>query len=157
MSSQHAATHFNFVIERGVVENMHGGMHGAGFGVLGAVYQCPDAGVNHGSGAHGAGLDGHEKIAVCQPVISDCRSGFTQSHDFCVSGGIGVSQVAVESAADDLTFMHYHGAYRYFSYIECSLTRAERLLHPQFVGFRTSAVSHEEYCMRQPSALAQMD
>jgi hypothetical protein len=57
--------------------------------------------------------------------------------------GIGVGQVAVESAADDFAFMYYHSPDRDFAYIERALGGAQSLLHPQFVGFRASAVWHE--------------
>jgi hypothetical protein len=114
--------------------------------------------VHHGSRAHGARLNGHEKITVCQAVIADGQSGFPQGDDFRVGGGVGVSQIAIESAANNFAFMHDHGADRHLTYVERSLSRPQGLLHPQFVVFRISAVPHEQYCMRmaEPSTLAQM-
>jgi hypothetical protein len=64
LSGENAAAHFNPVIERGVVENVHCGMHSAGLGVLGAVYKRPDAGMYHSSGAHGTWLNSHEQITI---------------------------------------------------------------------------------------------
>src|SRR3954451_1449142 len=64
LSGENAAAHFNPVIERGVVENVHCGMHSAGLGVFGAVYKRPDAGVHHSSGAHGTWLNSHKQIAI---------------------------------------------------------------------------------------------
>ena len=84
LSSQNAAPHFNLVIKRGVVQYMHGGMHSSGFGVFGAVHQGSDAGVHHGSCAHGAWFDGHKEVAVSQAVIADCRPGFPQGDNFSV-------------------------------------------------------------------------
>jgi hypothetical protein len=156
---QNAATHFNPMIEGGVIENVHNGVHSAGFGIFCAINQCPDTGMHHGSGAHGARFDGHEKIAACQTVIAEGRPGFPQGYDFCVGCRIRVTHVAIEAAADDFTFMYYDCAYGNFSDVERSLSCAQGLSHPQFVGFRSSAVPHAYYCMRQvgPSALAQVD
>src|SRR6185312_13693385 len=74
-------------------------------------------------------------------------------------GGIGVGDIAIESAADDLAFVHRYGADRYFSDVERTLGSAQGLLHPQFIVFSASSVSHDQYCMRliELSALTQMD
>jgi hypothetical protein len=90
LSGEDAATHFNLVIEGGVIQNMHGGMHGSGFGVVGSVYQRSDPGVHHGSGAHGAGLNGHKQLAVSQTVIAEGRSSFAQRDYFSVGSWVGV-------------------------------------------------------------------
>jgi hypothetical protein len=37
LSSQNTATHVNLMIERGVVQYMHGGMHSSGFGIFCAI------------------------------------------------------------------------------------------------------------------------
>jgi hypothetical protein len=159
LSGQNAAPHFNLVVECGVIQDLHGGMHRSSLGVLGAVYQSSDTGMHHGSCAHGARFNGHEKIAVCKAVIAEGRSGFPQSNYFRVGRGVGIGEVAVESATDNLAFMHDDGAYGHFSHVERSLSGPQRLLHPQFVGFRTSGVPHEQYCMRmvEPSAFPQMN
>ena len=159
MSRQHSATHFNLVIERGVVQNMYGGMHRAGFGIVRAVNQRTDSGVNHRPGTHGARFNGYEEVAVSQAVIAEGGSGFAQGHDFSMGRRIRVCEIAIEAAADDLAFMHHDGADRNFSDVERALGSPQGLLHPQFIVFSASAVSHAEYCMRMgaPSALSQMD
>jgi hypothetical protein len=159
LSGEDAAPHFNLVIERGVVQNVHGGMHRSSFWILGAIDEGTDPGVHHGSCTHGTGLDSYKQIAVSQAVIAQGRSGFAQRDYFCVGSWVGVGQIAIESAPDDLAFMNYDCAYRNFTQVEGSLSGPQGLLHPQFVGFGTSAVPHEQYCMRmvEPSAFAQMD
>jgi hypothetical protein len=159
LSRKNAAPHYNLVIERGVVQNMHRGMHRASFGVFSAIHQVADAGMHYGTCAHGARLNGHKKIAVCKAVIAEGRSGFAQSNYFRVGRRVGIGEVAVESASDNFAFMHDDGAYRHFSYVERSLSSTQGVLHPQFILFRTSAIPHEQYCMRmiEPSAFAQTD
>jgi hypothetical protein len=115
--------------------------------------------VDHGPGTHGAGFDGDEQLAVSKTVVAKGGSGLAQGDDFSMRRRIRVGQIAIESPAYDLAFLHHDGADRNFSYVERSLGSTQRLLHPQFVVFSASAVSHEEYCMRMaaPSALAQMN
>jgi hypothetical protein len=113
-----------------MVQNMHCRVHCSGFGIVGSVYQGSDAGVHHGPCAHGAWLNGDEKIAVIQAVIADFRSGFAQCHNFCMGGWIGVGQIAIESATDDFAFMHHDCADRNLAYVERSLSSAQGLLHP---------------------------
>lgn len=122
MSGQNAATHFNLVIERGVVQNMHGGMYSSSFGIVRSVDQRADTGVYHGSCTHGTRFDGYEKIAIPEPMIAECRAGFAQGDDFGVGGWVGIGQTAVESAAYDFAFVHYDCADGHFSQVKCSLS-----------------------------------
>lgn len=141
-----------------MVQNMHRGVHSPSLGIFCAINQGPDTGVDHGPGAHRAGLDGHKHSAVCHAVIAEGRSGLAQGDDFGVGGGIGVGQVAVESTTDDLALMNNYGADRHFAYFERSLRSPQGLLHPQFVVIGASADQHEQYCMRtvaRASALTQ--
>ena len=151
MSGQDAAAHFNLVIERRVVQNMHGGVYCSCLRVVGAIDQRTDPGVDDGSRAHGARFDGYEEITLSQAVIAKGTPRLAQSDDLSMRTGVGIYQVAVESATDDFTFMNDDGANRNFAHIECSLSSPHRLPHPQFVVFRASAVWHEEYCMRWSS------
>jgi hypothetical protein len=134
-------------------------MYSSGFGIVRPINQRTDSGVDHGPGAHGARFYGHEQGAVSQAVVAKGGSGLAQGDDFGMRCRIRVGQIAIESAADDLAFIHHNGTDRNFSYVERSLGGAQGLLHPQFIVFSASAVSHEEYCMRMaaPSALAQMN
>lgn len=145
---QHSRTYVDPMIQSWMVQHMQGRMNCSGLGVLGTVHQSADARMHDCSSAHGTRLDGHEKIAVQQAVIANGGAGLAQCQNFGVGGWIGVGQVAVESASDDFPFMHDNRAYRHFSDVERSLSGPQRLLHPQFVGFRTSAVPHNQYCMR---------
>ena len=99
-------------------------MHCSGFGIFSSIDQRADAGVDHGSCAHGAWLYGHEEIAASQAVIAEGSSGFAQGDDFSMRCGIGIGYVAIESAANDFAFMHYDRADRNLAYVERSLSSA---------------------------------
>jgi hypothetical protein len=149
------------MIQRGVVQDVHRRMHSPRLGVLGTIYQTPDARVHDGSGAHCARLNGHEQIAARQAMVPDGRPGLAQSHYFGMSRWIGIGEVAIESAANDFSFMDDDSANRNFARVHGALGRSQGLLHEKLVVFRTSTVLHEEYCMRmiEPalSALPQVD
>ena len=118
MSGEYAGSHFNLVIERRVVQNMHGGMHSSGFGIVRAIDQCTDSGMDDGAGAHGAWFYGHEQVAVSQAMIAKGGPGFAQGDDFSMRRWVRVGQIAIESASDDLAFMHHDSADRNFSDVE---------------------------------------
>jgi len=89
-AGQNTAANLDLMIQGRVVQDMHCRMHSPGLGVLGAIYQAPDARVHYGSSAHSAGLNGHEQIATRQAMISNGGPGLAQSHDLGMSGWVGV-------------------------------------------------------------------
>lgn len=84
---------------------------GSGFGVGGGVDQAGDAGVEDGSGAHGAGFEGDVEDAVVEAVVGEVSTGFAESDDFGVGGGIRVTEDSVLTAADDLILVDDDGSY----------------------------------------------
>jgi hypothetical protein len=96
------------------------------------------------SRAHGARLNCSKELAVAKTVIGDVASGLAQRHDFSVSAGIAVGEVAIPASSDQPPAAHYDGSYRHFTRLQCALGTAEGLLHPEFVGptfVRTELVS----------------
>ena len=93
------------MVKSGVVQNVHHRMYSPSFRILRTVHEGADAGMHHGSGAHGAWLDGDEKIAASQAMISDGCSGLPQGHDLGMRRRIRIGEVAIESAANDFSFM----------------------------------------------------
>ena len=67
-------------------------------------------------------------------MVAKSGTGFTQGDDLSVSAGIGISNVAVAAASDDLAAAHNHCSYRNFSRLQCSLGGTKSFLHEQFVG-----------------------
>jgi hypothetical protein len=67
-------------------------------------------------------------------MVAEVRTSFAKSDDFGVGRGIGVGEVAVPSAADDLAATHDHRAYRNLSRAERPSRSSESLFHPKLVG-----------------------
>jgi hypothetical protein len=90
--------------------------------------------MHHGTGAHGARFNCNKQLTVSQTVITNGCTGFAESDDFGMGGGIGVRDVAVPSAANDLAIADYDSPHRDFVYFESALGATEGFFHPEFVG-----------------------
>jgi hypothetical protein len=112
---EEAGGDFDFVVELGVVHDGEDRAAGSGFGVGGSVDEATDAGVQDGSGAHGAGFEGGVESAVFEAVVGEGATGFAESDDLGVGGGVAVAEDSVLAAADDFIFVDYDCAYRDFA------------------------------------------
>ena len=100
------------MVELGVIEDAEDAAAGSGFGVRGGIDQARDAGLEDGSGTHGAGLEGCVEGAVFEAIVVQCAASFTESNDLGVGGGVGVAEDTVLASADDSVFMDYDCAHR---------------------------------------------
>jgi len=116
-----------------VVHDLHHRVHGAGFGVVRAVNQAPNAGVNQRARAHRARLNCSKQIAVSQAMVADRGTRFAQGNHLGVSGRVGIGDVAIESMANDLAIVNDHCADGDFSGLKRTLRGTQGFLHPEFV------------------------
>jgi hypothetical protein len=77
--------------------------------------------VDHGSGAHGAGLEGDEEGAAVEAMVAEGLAGGAEGDDFGVGGGIVVAHDAILGADEDLVALDDDGADGYFA----GLTRGD--------------------------------
>ena len=103
------------------------------FRIIRTVYQSFEASMNQGACAHGARLNRSEQLAVSHTVIAQVCPSFAKSDDFCMGRGIGVSEVAVPAATDDLAATHDDCTYRNLSPVERPSRSSESLFHPKLV------------------------
>ena len=89
------------VIERRMVEGLHGRVDGAGLGLGGAVDEPGDAGVDERAGAHETGFDGNVERDPGEPVVAARARGGPERDDFGVGGGVGGADGVIEAAAED--------------------------------------------------------
>ena len=119
-----------------MIQDLHDRLHGPGLGIVRAIHQTPNARVNQRPGAHGARFNCNKQIAVSKAVVTNGGTSFAQRHDLGMSGGVGVCDGSVPSAADDLAGAHDRGADRYFSGFQGALGAAQGFLHPELVRMR---------------------
>src|SRR5690242_17045380 len=116
-----------------MIHYLHHGMHGSGFRIVGSINQKFDAGMYHGAGAHGARFNCSKQLTVSQTVVTQGCTGLAQGDDLGMSGGVGVCDVAVPSATNQLSMANDDGTYGNLSYFEGALGAAQGLFHPKFV------------------------
>jgi hypothetical protein len=74
-ASQHASTHFDFVVQSRMIEDVHHRMDRACFVIISAINKTPNPRMRNGAGTHRARLDSYVQIAFSQAVISDSSAG----------------------------------------------------------------------------------
>src|ERR1700722_15107278 len=96
----------HLVVELGVIQHCKNRAACARFGICGGVNKAIDARMDHGSGAHGAGLKRDVEGAAVETIIAKDTGGFTNGDDFCVGRGIDVAQDAILAARNDCASMN---------------------------------------------------
>ena len=123
-SGQNAAPDFHLMIQTRVIHHLQNRTHGARLRIIGTVHQTAEAGMNCGSRAHDARLNRSKQFAVDEPVIADVASRLAQRHDFSVSCGIIVGEVAIPASSNHAPFGQNDGSDGYLARIECPLGAA---------------------------------
>ena len=113
---EEAGDNFNSMVELRVVHDAEDAAAGSGFGVVGGVDEAGDAGVEDGSGAHGAGFEGDVEGAAGEPVVRERKAGLTEGYDLGVGRGVAVTEDSVLAAADDLVVIDDDGTYGDFAF-----------------------------------------
>lgn len=71
-----------------MVENGEHGVNGSGFGIVRAINQASNAGVDERSGAHRARFNCSKQVTVAQTMVTEVLRGIAQRDDFGMSGWI---------------------------------------------------------------------
>lgn len=120
---------FDAVVEARVGEDFETGADGTTFGIVGAVDEARNAGLNHGAGAHRAGLDRDVKSGSSKAIVCESASGFAEDDDFGVSGRVDVANGAIARPGDDFVFEYKDGADGDFTGFGGGSSFSQRELH----------------------------
>jgi len=131
---QHPRNHRGTMIELRMIEHRKAGTHRAPFHVVRAIDKARDARLDHGSGAHGARLDGDVDIGFGQPVVSNGARGLPKRDDFGVRGGIAIRDGAVSSTRDDALADHHDRAHGDLAALRSGARFVKRGTHVELVG-----------------------
>ena len=132
-SCEDPGTYFHAMVQAGMIQNLHHRTDSARLGIIGAIDQAFQPGMNQSAGAHSARLNCSKQFTAFQAVVADRGTGLAQRDDLGVGGGIGIGKVAIAPATDDLAVTNYDGAHWNFSRLKRALGRAESFPHEQFV------------------------
>ena len=112
---QHAALHFGLVVEPGFGQQIDHRAGCAGFRVGRAEHHAFEPGVQHGTNAHGAGLQGDIQHTLIEPVIAQCLGCGAQGHHFGVGARVVAADGRVTALPDHPPLVHHHRTYRHFT------------------------------------------
>lgn len=90
------------VVEARVGEDFEAGADGAAFGIVGAVDETRDSGLDDRASAHAAGLEGDVERSVGKTVVAEKAGSFAEDNDFGVGGWVTVADGAVAGTGEDL-------------------------------------------------------
>src|SRR5713226_8625087 len=91
-------------------ENFKARANGATFGIVSAVDEARDSGLNNGASAHTAGLDGHVERRIREAVVAEKAGRFTKSGNFRMRRWVAVTNRAIPGASEYLAVMNKHSA-----------------------------------------------
>jgi len=97
------------MVETRVGEDLEAAVDGAAFGVVSAVDEAWDAGLDNGAGAHAARLDGDVERGVGEAVVAEEARGFAKNCNFGMGGGVTIADGAVAGTGEDLGVMDEDG------------------------------------------------
>jgi len=132
----------HLVIELRMIEDREHRAGGACFGVGGGEDEAVEAGVDHGSGAHGAGLKRDIERAAEETIVTECGRCFAHGDDLGVGCWVCVAQDAVLASSDDCSVMNHDGANGDFAGRLGEASLRERGLHGVEIAERID--SHDD-------------
>ena len=110
VGGEDARRDFYMMVKVPVGEDFEAGADGAAFGIVGAIDEARDTGLDHGARAHAAGLDGDVQRSIGKAIVSEKTGGFTKDDDFGVGSGVAITDGAVVRTRQNLACMDEHGA-----------------------------------------------
>src|SRR5260370_21213849 len=132
---------FHLMIKARVGEDFEAGADGAAFGIVGAVDEAGDTGLNDSARAHAAGLDGDVERGISKAVVAKKAGGFSQSNDFGVGRGVAIADGAVAGTGENLAVMDEHGADGDFAGGGRETSFGQGFLHELEITFHQSSIS----------------
>jgi len=132
------------VIESGVCEDFETRANGAALGVVSAVDQARDAGLDDGAGAHAAGLDRDIERCGRHAIVAEVASCSTNHDDLSVGRRVTVANGAVAGAGEDFTVMDDAGADGDFTGRGCRAGLLEGDLHERDFSVNEFHIKRED-------------
>lgn len=130
---------FYVMVEAGMGEDFEAGADGTAFGVVGAVDEAWDAGLDDGASAHATRLDCDVEGIIGEAVVAEKAGGFAKDNHLRMSRGVIVADGTVAGTGENLAVMHEHGADRDFATCGGGTGLSKGFSHELNVGFHLAA------------------
>lgn len=125
---------------RGVmIEPLHGkeidyAAMDAGLWVSGPIHHPGNAGMDDGTGAHGAGLQCDKKLTARQAIVAQIAGGIPQGGDFGMGGRVALADGGIKPPANDFSVAHDNSPHRHFPQAAGGHGLGQGFAHEKFVG-----------------------
>ena len=96
--------------------------------------------MQHGTAAHGAGLQGDEQFAAVQPVVAQHLGRRTQGLDFGMRRGVVAVDRCVAAGGDGHAVLQHHRPHRHLARSRSQAGLGQGELHGVFVGHRVFTI-----------------
>ena len=96
------ARNLHLMIQTGVIEHLKHRARRSGLRIGCSIDKPLDAGMDHGSRAHGAGFEGDIKLTAGKPIVVAATGSGAHGHDLSVCRGIEIAEYTVLASSNDL-------------------------------------------------------
>src|SRR5581483_3985964 len=131
---QHAAANLQLMIQLRLIYHLHHRTDRACLGIFSPVDEALEASMCDRTRTHRTRFNCNKQFAVPQAVVTYGTTCLAQGHDFGVSGGIGLGDVAVPAAPHDTSVANDNCPDRHLARLQGPLRGTKGFLHPEFVG-----------------------
>ena len=114
-SGENACGDFDVVVEARIGKDFKAGADGAALGIVGAVDEARDAGLNDRAGTHAAGLDSDVERGAREALVAEEACGFPKDDDFSVGSWVVVANGAVAGTRENLSVVNQNGSDGHFA------------------------------------------
>jgi hypothetical protein len=121
------------VVQLRMIQYFHHGPNRSSLGIVRAVNQALDAGMDQSSGAHCARFNCSKELAVGQSVVAHGGASVTQRHNLSMCCGIAIADVAIPSPACDAPVAHHDCTNRHLARFQRALGATQRFFHKKFI------------------------
>jgi hypothetical protein len=135
IGGEDASGDFYMMVEARVGEDFEAGADGTALGIVGAVNEARDPGLDNGAGTHAAGLDSDVEHSISKAIVAEKASGFANDDDFGVCGGVAIANGAISRTSQNLSVVDEHGADGDFAGGHRGTRFGERFVHELDLGF----------------------
>jgi hypothetical protein len=117
-----------------MIQHLQNRMHSTRLGVIRAVYQAADPGMNERARAHGTRFNCSKQFTVPKAMITDSSASLAERDHFSVGSGIVVVEIPIPTSAYNLAFADDDRSHRHFSHFQSALRAAQGFFHEDFVS-----------------------
>jgi hypothetical protein len=117
------------VVQAWLVQQVEHRAEGTGLGVRRAKDHTGDAGMQHRSGTHGAGFQGHVELAAIESVIAQRQCSRAHGIDLGMRRRVMTGDRRVSPHPHNASILDHHGADRHFTISQSKLRLFQRQRH----------------------------